>query len=463
MKKIISLIVIIFSCNAVMAQTPAYPSKEQVLKDAKSALALNYIGQVFKSPLTWDKIKVQYKEYINGGELVDSKFYDYRSDLAYLANLDYKDMTEVNVLATTPKDVEGRYYDVQITVRYTRYGGVISSTSWKFKETYHPFTSYYQRGGNASADAKRVENAEKILMNYKGVKNTPEKPINFYFPFYDFDIVKIDSIYVDKDKQDQNLTYQRYWYFKMKVNIVKRDGNVFTYYQNAVLPFSIEYTKEGDAKDWTPATVSIEMYERHFPNIKPISSEQAGLLGKNLYRELTSFGFEEVYKKQTMYERTLYRLSDLQDFGKEIEAMVKLVYDNPTEGRKKLESMVNPDATNKTEIVDSYYNVILDAKKYLVELGKVYINDYSSHEDDENSVTGKKVFAKMSLNVNFKRKGTQDKSRLKEYKEAGISKETLRATRGGDYDERWFTDLVIVFKNNNWYINNVAQQPKKFN
>ncbi|MBK6834373.1 MAG: hypothetical protein IPG89_08915 [Bacteroidetes bacterium] len=107
MKKVILLLVTIFSVGFVSAQTPAYPSKDQVLKDAKSALALNYIGQVFKSPLSWDKIKLQYKEYVNGGELVDSRFYDYRSDLAYLANLDYKDMTEVNVLATTPKDAEG--------------------------------------------------------------------------------------------------------------------------------------------------------------------------------------------------------------------------------------------------------------------------------------------------------------------------------------------------------------------
>jgi hypothetical protein len=463
MKKLIVLIAAIFCLGNAVAQSPAYPSKEQVLKDAKSALALNYIGQVFKSPLTWDKIKLQYKEYVNGGELVDSRFYDYRSDLAYLANLDYKDMTEVNVLATTPKDAEGKYYDFLITVRYTRYGGIIGLTSWKFKETYHPFTSYYQRGGNASADAKRVESAEKILMNYKGEKNTPEKPIKFYFPFYNFDIVKIDSIFVDKNKQDENLTYQRYWYFKMKVNIVKRDGNIFTYYQNAELPFSIEYRKEGDAKDWAPATVSIEMYERHFPNVKPITSTEAGLSGKNLYRELTSFGFEEVYKKQTMYERTLYRLSDLQDFGKEMEAMVKLVYDNPTEGRKKLETMVNPEATNKNEIIDSYYNAIVDAKKYLVNLGNVYINDYSGHSDDENSVTGKKITSKMSLNVNFKREGTDDKAKLKAYKEAGISKETLKTTWGGRYDDRWFVDLEIVFKNNNWYINNAAKAPEKFN
>ncbi|MBK6834372.1 MAG: hypothetical protein IPG89_08910 [Bacteroidetes bacterium] len=247
------------------------------------------------------------------------------------------------------------------------------------------------------------------------------------------------------------------------MNIVKRDGNIFTYYQNAEIPFSIEYRKEGDAKDWAPATVSIEMYERHFPNVKPISSAEAGLSGKNLYRELTSFGFEEVYKKQTMYERTLYRLSDLQDFGKEMEAMVKLVYDNPTEGRKKLETMVNPEATNKNEIIDSYYNAIVDAKKYLVNLGNVYINDYSGHSDDENSVTGKKITSKMSLNVNFKREGTDDKAKLKAYKEAGISKETLKTTWGGRYDDRWFVDLEIVFKNNNWYINNAAKAPEKFN
>ncbi|HEY1038303.1 MAG TPA: hypothetical protein VGF30_02810 [Bacteroidia bacterium] len=458
MKKFIVLIIAVLGSSLVIAQKPAYPSKEQVLKDAKNNYTLSGITQIYTAPLTWDKIKLEYKMYVNGNELVESSYYDYQSTLAKKGDLDYNDMTSVYVLATTPKNSEGKYYEITIEVRYTRYGGVISASKWSYKECNIGSNAYTQKGGSAAADAKRLNQVIDLMKKYKGDKNTPKEPTNFYITRYDEDFVKIDSICLDKEQQDKNLTYQRFHYYKIKGLMVKRDGNKRTYYANSSADMYIEWELKEGEKEWKPVTVAIE---RFTPSDTKVSAKALGITGNQELKSFEAFGFEDIYKKTAISERNLYTEADLKDFGEKIEKTLKLIYTNPEEGKKQLEELVDPLAPGKQEIIDSYYTPIVSAKKFMCTYGEnsfVSVSAWITEEDNKKKLHIERIVS----DVDFKREGTEDKTLLKAYKEAGISKETLKTTWGGRYDEAWRVEISPVFKNNQWYIGNVATPPKKF-
>lgn len=457
MKSILFSAVVAFCSLPVLAQKPAYPSKEQVLKDARSASALSSINQIYNSTLTWDKIKVEYKTFVNGGELSESFFYDFESDVSKRLGLDINDATHIYVLATTPKDKEGFYYEVLIDVTYSSYNATMPLGKWVLKSSYVGMNDYYQRGGDKNAANKRMTEVISILKKFKG-HDHPDAAIKFTTSDLDYAVISIDSVYKNPEKQDEALTYQRMWNYMAKCQVaVYEDGlSKIEKYATATMEIRIEWNKpeNGGNDSWY-----VDNVDFGYPRVingtekKPGQAEQNSL---ERYKWLSKYGFETIYKKKETFTRSRNSLGELEAFQANMQNALKKMYENPEAGKADFAALVNPKAANKDAIVNSYYEQVVEAKKYMMNLDDATVKSSADYED------GQIKFFSTTVVLRLDRPWVgNDKAMMKKYKDAGVSKQTLTST-GGQLSSRIFAnDPEFVLVDNNWYLNTAAEPKEK--
>lgn len=440
MKRLLLSLFVSFVGLAVRAQEP---TAAQVLKDAKTAFALGGINSACQKKYTWEQIKVIFKEFANGDNLYDPKFRTEQSHQAQIMNLTYDDLGYFYVVATTPKDADGVYYDCSIQVTY--YRSTVNG-AWIFKDSKMEQGGYYQRG-TEKIDAKNTEKLLSVFKTYKGAntKNTTE----FSIGMYEMDFIRIDQFKKHPSMQDQLYTNQKYTYYLVLGTVIHHSrnlGEVTEIFENAELLVTMyeEKDEKGNFK-----VVRIEIPDRFenttFTRKVPTEEENASL---TRYKTLKIHGFNEVYKKQSTFERDVFTMEDGYRNEKMLENLFKTYVVNPENGRKMLEELVLPTASNRVQIIESYDQFFKKCSTFQIEIKLKSFSCYNSSmvkDADPNSFE-----FKYSSVIDITREPALDKETLKKYSAAGISKALIKKNKAMVQ-----TNLEMIYMkyyNNKWYI-----------
>lgn len=452
MKYILTVLFIAFTMLMMKAQN--VPDKETVLKDARSVKALADINFTAVKKYTWSQINLQYKEFANGDNLYEPKFRTVQSEQAKKMNLSYDDLGYVYVIATTPKDAEGVYYDCSIRVLYYRSS---QNGAWQFKESAMEENGFYRRG-TETVNNKAVMEAIEIMSKYKGAESANET--YQLMNNSDMDFVKIEEIQKDPKRDDYITSSQKYLYFLVKGTVAlfaahSDYAELLYYYENALVELTIRSDKDADGK-WK--LISVEMaprilnqgvgpeYSKGFKEI-PVNEEEKFAVKR--YKTLKLHGFNEVYKKQSFFERSQFTPTDLQLLEEKLKILGELLFNDPEKGKARLKSFIKPEMPNFEEVYNSWVSFFQNAKKYECEINfsKPSVSGVSGSELDKA-----KTDYNVSPAISVKRKGTYNNKALqRKYKELGMSKETLSKDFGalnGESPE----DYKIEYYKGNWYI-----------
>lgn len=432
------------------AANPVYPAREQVLKDVKTQGVLGSIIQIYGSKLTWDQIKLEYKMFVNGGEKSEPSFYDYQSRVAQKIELPANDMTEIPLIATTPKNADGNYYEVEVKVVYTCYNGATSLGKWNWVESKE--NGYYQRGGNASAAQKKVEEVINVFRQYKG-ENATQGEIKFYMWNDQEKIVGIDSIWANPAWQDDIMTWQKTTYFLAKLKLAKFEDDNFlmTSIGEGQCEVEVRWERKEVGNPWK--IVSITLVRIRPTSTKEIPEDAPENKSNKRLCILDDCGFDAVYKKSTYYDRSFYTLPDLRNFLNEIETAIKTLGTDEAAGKSMMQNLLSP-GINKEQYLNQILEPIRLALKYQCEISGVRCNT-NIWKDSDKKINNENLEAYVSINRAW---CGNDKKKMKAYKDAGVSKETIMKN-GGQLNTQFKIALHVTFdlNANRWYFAPVAE------
>ncbi len=432
-----------------LAANPPYPSREQVLKDAKTQGVLGSIIQIYGSNLTWDQIKLEYKMLVNGGEKVDPTFYDYQSRVAEKIELPANDLTEIPLVATTPKNAEGYYYEIEVKVIYTCYNGATSLGKWVWLQSKE--NGYNQKGGNGSIAQKKTEELIAAFRQYKGEGQT-KSDIKFYMWGDQEKIVGIDSIWSNPAYQDQIMTWQKTTYFLAKLKVAKfeDDNFIMSSLGEGQCELEVNWERKEVGNPWK--IVSISVIRIRTSNAFELSKEAPENQSNKRLCILDDCGFDAVYKKSTYYDRSLYTLPDLRNFLTEIENTITKLGTDEASGKQMLFNLLNP-TINKEECFSKLMGPIRLALKYQCSIPGTRCNS-NIWKDSDKKIKHDDLEAYVTVSREW---CGNDKKKMKAYKDAGISKETIMKN-GGQLSTQFKIDLNITFdiNANRWYFSPVA-------
>lgn len=449
MKKLVTIFLIIFSVLKISAQ--AEPTKENVLKDAKSIRALGDINGTAVKKYTWEQVKLQFKEFANGDNLYDSKFRTEQSYEAKKNNLSYDDIGYIYVVATTPKDADGIFYDCSIQVTYYRSS---QNGTWNFKESKMEQGGFYRRG-TEKVNNQAVKEVIDILSTYKGEGDKNEV---FKFAMDNFDFVKIEEIQKDPNQADYITSTQKYLYFLVKGTVASWANHtdyadLLYYYENALVQLTLRSEKGADGKwkllavEMPPRIENLGVGPEYNKGLKTIIVPESEKYGLIRFKTLRIHGFNEVYKKQGKFERKTYTQTDIEQFEKALRKLNETLFEDIEKGKTMLKEFIKPSLPNYNDVFNSWVSFYEKAKLYECEL-KFSTPSVKSKSGLKESVTTFEVYPSLSVN----RKNAKDNKELsKKYKAAGMSKATLSATGGALYSENPNVYKIEYF-NNRWYI-----------
>lgn len=458
MKKIALILITALCFVNVNGQTA--PPKEQVLKDAKSTKALADINYTAVKKYTWEQLKLQYKEFANGDNLYDSQFRTSQSDQAKLLGLTYDDLGYYYIVATTPKDKDGVYYDVSIQVLYYK---TSQNAAWAFKQSKMESNGYYRRGTTKLNDATLTK-AIELIKNYKGDGKLGSEVFNI-MNAGNFDFIKIDEIVKHPQKDHYITSSQHSYYFYVKGTMVGyaigTDRSEIAYkYENALVELTI--SEEADEKGkWKLTSVYMPPrienmgvgpeYSQGFKSNKIEGEERTA---KIQAKPLKIFGFIEVYKKQSTYERSLFSQNDAELFSKKIKILQETLYNDINKGKELLKEFIKPDLPNKDEVYASWVTFFEKAKAYDCEL---IVKDGGIDQYNGGYFKDDKTAYNYYGGVSISRKSAfKNKDLLKKYKSLGMSKQTLEKNYGS-LNSANAEDFTVEFYKNNWYISGVLK------
>jgi hypothetical protein len=442
MKIKLTIILIAFLSFNLNAQNE--PTQATVLKDAKSPRALGDINYTAQKKYTWDQIKLQYKEFANGDNLYDPVFRTMRSTVAENLDLSYHDLGYYYLVATTPKDADGVYYDISLRILYYRSS---QNGAWSFKESTMESNGFYRRG-TEKIDNKATAQALEIMNSYAGdaTKNS-QVEYTILNESNHCDMIKINGISKNKNLPDEVLSAQRYTNFIVNGTIVicnaPTQAEILNYYENANVALQI-YEEKDDNGKWK--LVRVNMSPNNFGGTQ-ITVKEEEQLSLTRYKTLRLHGFKEVFQKQGTYERSLFNKVDLERNEPKIKALFELFKADIAKGKEAITKMVNPTLANKDEIINSYVLFFEKAKAYECE---ITIRNPSFNAMNGGEFKNENLTYKFYSGINVKRKSCSgDKALEKKYKAAGMSKETLKGNT--NLNER-AKEIFMTFTNGGWYI-----------
>lgn len=448
--KILASLMMVFNAMLITVYAQESLSAEKVLKDAKSTTALAHINNVAGAKYIWSQVKVQFKEFANGDNLYDSKLWTSQSLEASLQGLSYDDLGYYYVVATTPKNAEGVYYDVSLRVLYYRSS---QNGVWNFRESGMESHDAFYRRGTEKIDQKQAAKAVEILRNYKG------DGLDYGSTIYsicsgddEMDFITITSIAKNTNIQDEQYTSQRASHYIVTGTVVRyryKQSEINYYLENAKVALDIR--EEKDAKgNWLVTEVNLAPRTENTDFVQKTITEEEQL-SRTRYKTLRMHGFDAVYQQESTYERDLFNGIDAYRNETRIRKIADAYANNqPQEGRKLLEQMIHPQQSNKEEIIRSVEDFFSEASTYLCEL--TYSKpSYAGSFGLSEKLNEKEKVLEFTTGITVHRRSCgSDKACMKRYKAAGISAELLKKNGAGINENP--DPLTVEFKDNNWYI-----------
>lgn len=290
----------------------------------------------------------------------------------------------------------------------------------------------------------------KLITAFKNYKGEVEKnPITFSICGDGTDFIRIDQFKKHPSYQDEMTSYQRFTYYLVTGSVMRYTrnmGEVTEIFENVEL--LVTMTEEKNEKG-IYQIVRIDIPDRFenssFTRKTYTEEENTSILRP---KTMKRFGFEAIYKKQSTFERSVFTEEDVERNELILENLFKTYITDFEKGHQLIEQLVDPSASNRTQIIASYDDFFKSCKSYLIELkaGDVSCtNSFSLREGDPSTL---EMFYDAGLIMN--RNAASDKNLIKQYLAAGITKATIK--KNGAQVSNEADQIKMMYKNNKWVI-----------
>jgi hypothetical protein len=345
-----------------------------------------------------------------------------------------EDKCSVMFRAITKKNNDGIYYDIPITISYTR-------LTRKNLETYITNKWEYfnwELGSPKVFGAKKVTPEVKRAVVYEALTKVFDsgfdaKKANMTFFLYGLEsCIKIDSIYPRSGKEDNILNPKKQsWKLIMKADFASIESGAKMTKLGEGLEINVEITAILVNGKWEANNIAIRL--------PPYGEKYEG---DELYYTYKEIGFKSIYKKRAVKPIPRYSQAYLDIYAKKFKETVKSFTNNEAEDLERLAFFIE---NGDIEIAKSIRDFYLEMNKKQIEMTN---EDYGVSVYWENSKKIRKAYFIFDTRLE-RASGISDRTLGKEFLAAGMSKKALKKGKfWNNYEQRW----VLVFKENRWYI-----------
>ena len=423
--------IFILSLGKANAQSIPFPTESDALVRIKSSKSLasklkNEYGVISMNDLSI-KRDDWVGEYKNGFSLF------YSSEGQKYSWKNSADRCSVTFRAITKKNSDGAFYDIPITVSYTR-------LTRKNLETYITNKWEYfnwEIGSPNIYGAKKITPEIKSAVVYDALTKVFEsgfdaKKTNITFFLYGLEnCIKIDSVYPDISRKDfiDSPKKQR-WDLIMKADFASIESGAKMTQLGVGLEIDVEITAILVNGKWEANNIAIR---------RPPYGETYE--GDELYYTYKEVGFEAIFKKRAVKPIPRYSEAYLDIYAQKFKETIKSLTNNEAEDLERLSFFIE----------DGNQEIAKNVREFYVEMNRKQVEFTNENYDVSVYWDGSKIRkANFIFRARLERaSGVTDKSLGKKFLAAGMSKKALKQGKFyKSYNQNW----TLVFKDDRWYI-----------
>lgn len=395
------------------------PSIDEVFNNAKA------------NPKVYERLKSTYKieapkeakfekiARIGSGQWDPSKFNPYRSSQGKSLNFFWpEDRAYIVFKVTTPESAEGVTYELPLVVEYTRIQNQKLTNSWHFHRWYFD-NPYSARGGKLDALFLSLieQDLGEIEFSFKPTIMTDFPPCLEY-------MVNVTDISYQEDSEKRQFASNRqeiqriYEFTGTKIYFDDYDETKVSHlYEDQLIDVKVTFVREvvdGKEKDWEVNSYYCIGFTEEGNRVET----------DDIYLIMKRIGFTSMYKNEPQKTVIPYYSEAYSDNWEEgiKEALIKL-YNKDQSGEDEIRKYTAGDS-----IASGIINYMHTFKDRMVEVDTKWIqvelkNNSDMTEEEPESVA--------KIDISYSRETTsRDKSLVKKYKSAGMSKDVLKSTGG---------------------------------